>query len=84
MAEETKIGKITHYYTKLGVAITEISGPLKVGDQIHVKGHTSDFNQTVDSMEIEHKTVKEAKKSDVVGLKVSDHAREGDVVYKIA
>ncbi len=81
--EEKEIGKVTHFYTKLSVAIVKLKDKLKVGDKIHIKGHTSDFTQKVDSMEIEHKAIQEAKKGDVVGLKVKEHAREGDIVYLI-
>ena len=82
--EETKLGKVTHYFGHLSVAIIEITdGKLIAGDTIHVKGHTSDFEQKVESMEIEHKHVDEAKKGDAVGLKVKEHAREHDVVYKV-
>jgi len=88
MAEEKaeelgeEIGKITHYYSHLGVGIIELSGTLKVGDKIKVKGHTTDIEQIIDSMQIDHKDVAEAKKGDVVGIKVADHVRETDKVYK--
>lgn len=78
-----EIGKVAHYYTKIGVAVIELTDALKVGDTIHVKGATSDFTQTVDSMQIEHKNVEEAKKGQSIGLKVPEHAREGDTVYKV-
>lgn len=84
MAEEElgkEIGKVTHYYTKIGVAVIELTDTLKVGDTIRVKGATSDFTQTVDSMQIEHKNVKEAKKKQSIGLKVGEQARQGDTVY---
>lgn len=84
MAEEKKIGVVTHYFGKITVAIIKIEeDSLKVGDTIHFKGHTSDFTQKVESMELEHKAIQEAKVGDSAGLKVSEHAREGDVVYKI-
>jgi putative protease len=84
MAEEQEIGKVTHYFSKIGVAAIEITaGTLKVGDTIHIKGHTSDFTQKVSSMQIEHKQVAEAKKGDVIGVQVKEHARERDLVYKI-
>jgi putative protease len=81
--EEKEIGKVTHYFTKIGVAVIELSDTLKVGDTIHIKGATSDFNQKVESMQIEHENVESAKKGDAVGLKTSEHAREHDIVYKI-
>lgn len=84
MAEEKKVGVITHYFTKVGVGIINLTdGDLKVGDNIHVKGHTTDFNQTVESMQIEHQNVNEAKRGAQVGIKVKDHVREHDVVYKV-
>ena len=82
--EEGKlIGKITHYFGKIGVAVIELSDTLKVGDTIRIVGGTTDFTQTVDSMEIEHKKVEEAKKGDSIGLKVSQKVREGYKVYKL-
>lgn len=82
--KEEEIGKITHYYNKIGVGIIELTnGELKVGDTVHVKGHSEDFDQKIDSMEIEHKEVQEAKKGDVIGLKVDQKVHEGDVVYKV-
>jgi putative protease len=83
MAEE-EIGRVTHYFGKIGVAAIEItSGTLAVGDTIHIKGHTSDFTQTVKSMQIESQSVQEASSGQAVGVKVVDHAREHDVVYKV-
>jgi len=78
-----EIGKISHYYTKLCVGIIELTGTLKVGDKIRIKGATSDFKQTVDSLQIEHNKVEEAKKGQSIGLKVKEHVREHDVVYKL-
>lgn len=78
-----EIGKVTHYFTKLGVAVIELIGPLKVGDKIHIKGATSDFKQTVKSMQIEHESIEKAEAGQGIGMKVKDHAREGDIVYKI-
>lgn len=81
MAKEKEIGKITHFFSKIQVAIIELSASLKVGDKIKIKGHTTDFEETVDSIQIDHKPVEEAKKGDVVGIKVKEHVRETDVVY---
>ena len=82
--EEKLVGKVTHYFTNIGVAVVEITeGDLKVGDRIHIKGATSDFEQTVDSMQIEHENVEKAKKGQAIGLKVDQQAREGDQVFKI-
>lgn len=82
--EEGKlIGKIAHYFSKIEVAVIELSDALKVGDTIRIVGGATDFNQTVDSMEIEHEKVKEGKSGDSVGLKVGQKVREGYKVYKI-
>ncbi|MFH1921414.1 MAG: EF-Tu/IF-2/RF-3 family GTPase [Planctomycetota bacterium] len=84
MAEE-EIGKVTHYFGHINVAAIEItSGTLRVGDTIHIKGHTSDFTQTVDSIQIEKHSVEEAGVGEAVGIKVAEHAREHDVVFKVA
>ncbi len=81
---EVEIGKVTHYFGKIGVAAIEItSGELKVGDTIHIKGATSDFNQPVDSMQVEHESVETAKPGDSVGLKVKEHARVTDTVFLV-
>ena len=82
--EEGKlIGKVTHYFGNIGVAVIELTDKLKVGDTIRIVGGETDFNQTVDSMEIEHQKIKEAKKGDSVGLKVGQKVREDYKVYKI-
>jgi translation elongation factor EF-1alpha len=81
---EEDIGYITHYFSKIGVAVIEITaGSLKVGETIHIKGHTSDFTQPVESLQQEHQSIPEAKKGISVGLKVKDHVREGDRVFKV-
>jgi len=77
------IGKITHYFGNIGVAVIELSDKLKVGDTIRVVGGETDFNQAVDSMEVEHEKVQEAKKGNAVGLKVDQKVREGYKVYKV-
>lgn len=86
MAEEKKeelIGKITHYFGKIEVGIIELSKGLSAGDTIHIKGSTSDFEQPVDSIQIEHESIEKAKKGDVIGLKVKEKVREGDEVYRV-
>ncbi len=80
---EKEIGKITHYYGNLSVGIIELSDILKVGDTIHVKGHSEDFNQTVDSMQVEHASVSEAKAGDAVGIKVIQKVHPEDKVFKV-
>ncbi len=77
-----EIGKVTHYFTNIGVAVIELSGALKEGDKIQIKGATSDFKQKVASMQIEHEKLEKAKAGQSIGMKVKDHAREGDSVYK--
>lgn len=83
--KETRIGTVTHYYSHLhvaGVMITD--GELHTGDRIHISGRTSDFEQTVRSMEIEHEHVDTARPGDDIGLAVIDHARENDEVYLVS
>jgi len=82
--EEGKlIGKVTHYFSKIGVTVIELSDTLKVGETIRIVGGETDFNQVVESMEIEHQKVDTAKAGDSVGLKVTQKVREGYKVYKI-
>jgi putative protease len=82
--EEKLVGKITHYFTNIGVGVIEVTnGELKVGDKIHIKGNTTDFEQVVESLQIEHENVEKAKKGDAAGLKVEQQVREGDEVYKV-
>ena len=86
MVEEKKenlVGKITHYFGKIEVGIVELSKGLSVGDTIHIKGSTTDFEQTVDSMQIEHENIEKAKKGEVIALKVKDKVKEGDEVYRV-
>ncbi len=79
-----RIGVVTHYYGHLSVAIVKLeSGTLRVGDTIHIRGHTSDFSQRVESLQIGHAPVAEVGPQDDFGLKVIEHAREHDVVYKV-
>ncbi|HEX9913084.1 MAG TPA: EF-Tu/IF-2/RF-3 family GTPase [candidate division Zixibacteria bacterium] len=81
---EEEIGKIADYFAKISVAAIDITkGTLKVGDTIHIKGHTTDFEQTVDSIQIEHQSVPEAKPGDSIGIKVTDKVRDHDIVYKV-
>lgn len=82
--EEGKlIGKVTHYFGNIGVAVVELSDTLKAGETIRIVGGGTDFNQTVESMEVEHKKAEKAKKGDSVGLKVEQKVREGYKVYKV-
>lgn len=81
--QEKEIGKITHYYGHLSVGIIELSDSLKAGESIHIKGHTSDFTQSIDSMQIEHASIPEAKAGDVIGVKLAQKAHPHDKVYKV-
>ena len=82
--EEKKVGEIIKFFGKIGVAAIRLSeGSLKVGDTIHIVGHTTDVTQTIDSMQIENKNVQEAGPGADIGIKVKDRAREHDVVYKV-
>ncbi len=83
MAEQ-QVGRVTHYFGKISVAAVELTdGTLSVGDTIHIKGHTSDFTQKVESMQIEGQPVQHAEAGQTVGLKVVEHARKNDAVYKV-
>lgn len=84
MAEEEEIGRVMDYFAKIGVAGIDLTAALSVGDTIRIKGHTTDMELTVESMQIEHDQVEQAKKGDKIGLKVSDRVRAGDHVYKVA
>jgi translation elongation factor EF-1alpha len=78
-----KVGKVTHYYNKAGVAIVELSGALKVGDMLKFQGHGADFEQPADSIQVNHEQVQSASKGDVVGLKVVQDVKEGTEVEKV-
>ena len=80
---ERKIGTVTHYFGRIGAAAVALTEPLRIGDQIHVKGHTTDVTMTVDHMQIEHKDVSEAKPGDDVALHVAGKVREHDEVLKV-
>ncbi|UCC32022.1 MAG: hypothetical protein JSU86_07030 [Phycisphaerales bacterium] len=84
MAEEL-VGVVTHYFGKARVAAIKITdGQLDVGDTIHIVGHTSDFTQKIDSMEIERAPIQSAKVGDEIGVQVAEHAREHDEVYRVS
>jgi len=84
MSEEevVEVGHITHFFSKISVAIVELTAPLTVGDRILVKGPTTDFEQVVDSMQIEHQNVQRAESGQSIGLKTAQHVKEKDLVYK--
>jgi putative protease len=80
--EVVEVGRITHFFSKISVAIVDLTSPLAVGDRILVKGPVTDFEQVVDSMQIEHQNVPKAESGQSIGLKTVQHVREKDVVYK--
>jgi len=81
--EKKLIGKITHFYSKISVAVVELKDKLSVGDKVSIEGPNTNFTQTIDSMQIEHKNIKQAKKGDSIGMKVDQKVREGDEIYKL-
>jgi putative protease len=81
---EMRVGVVTHYFGHLSVAAVRLERMLRVGDTVRILGHTSDFRQRVDSMQVEHQPVSEAMGGQEIGLRVIEHAREHDVVYKVA
>jgi putative protease len=81
---EEEIGRITHYFSKINVGVLEITkGSVHIGDTIHIKGHTTDYYQKIQSMQVEHAPVELAEEGMEVGLKVEASVREGDVVFKV-
>lgn len=80
---ETAVGSVTHWFGKIDVAGIELTGALKVGDTIHIKGHTTDAEMVVKSMQTEHQAVEAAGAGDDVGIKLTERARVGDPVYRL-
>jgi translation elongation factor EF-1alpha len=81
---ELEIGVVTHYFGHIGVAAIKLTaGGLNAGDTIRVKGHTTDFTTVIESMQVEHASLAAAQKGDAIGIKVPDHAREHDKVYRV-
>ncbi len=80
---EDIIGKVSDFFAHPVVAGIELTAALKVGDKIHIKGHTTDLEMNVDSMQIDNVQVQEAKAGDSIGIKVSERVRNGDTVYKV-
>ena len=80
---EHLVGTVSHYWGELAVAGIELTSALKVGDTIHIHGHTSDFIQTVDSIQVEHETVESAASGDSIGIKVTERARVHDQVLVV-
>ncbi len=83
MSEEKLIGKITHYFPKVGAAVVKLDDTLKIGDRIKLKHGDDEFEQEVTSMQVDHQAIESAEKGDEVGLKVDKKAKEGWEVYKI-
>ncbi len=82
--EEVEVGRITHYFPKIQVGVVRVSGRgFKVGDVVHIKGHSTDFYQKIESIQIEHRPVEEARSGEEVAFKVDIPVREHDVVFKV-
>ncbi len=83
--EEEKVGRVQKFFAKPSVAALEVTaGVLRIGDRLRFKGHTTDFEETITSMQIEMESIEEAKPGDLIGIKVKDRVRENDTVYKVA
>ena len=80
--DKVRVGKVSHFYPKIGVAVVEVEAPLKVGDHITIEGANTNFSQTVGSMQIDRTPIKEAKKGHSIGMKVDNEVNEHDIVYK--
>ena len=80
---DVEIGKVTHYFDHLNVAVLALTSPLNVGETIHIHGHSTDFKQTVTSVQIEHQSVQSAKQGDDVALKVEHIVHPHDKVFKV-
>jgi hypothetical protein len=81
---EEEIGRITHFFSKINVGVIELTrGSLKVGEAIHIKGHTTDFIQKIESLQVEHKPVEALKKGESAGFKAESPVREHDLVFKV-
>ena len=82
--KEEKVGKVQKFFAKPRVAAIEvIAGVLKIGDKLHFKGHTTDFEDTITSMQVDNEPIEEAKQGDLIGIRVKERVRENDIVYKI-
>ncbi|MEI7690734.1 MAG: translation elongation factor-like protein [bacterium] len=81
--KEKKIGEVTHFFDHISVGIVKASSPIKVGDKVHFKGHTTDFEQEITEMQFDHKSIDSAKKGQEFGLKVKEQVREGDDVLGV-
>jgi translation initiation factor IF-2 len=83
--EEEKVGRVEKFFAKPSVAAIEITaGVLRIGDKLHFKGHTTDFEETITSMQVENQPVEEAKPGDLIGIQVKERVRENDTVLRVA
>jgi translation elongation factor EF-1alpha len=82
MEELQEVGKVAHFFSKINVAVIDVTDTISVGDKIFIKGPTTDIEQTINSMEIEHAKVKQAEAGQSIGMKVAGRVRENDTVYK--
>lgn len=80
---EKEVGRITHFYDKISVGVVKLNSKIKIGDQIQIKGTNTDFKQPVESMQIEHKNIQEAKAGDEIGMKFENPVKEHDTVFLI-
>lgn len=83
MAKEKLVAEVTHYFDHLGVAVIKLTAGLKTGDDIHIKGHTTDFTQKVKELQVDHEKVDKLSKGSEAGIKVDELVREGDKVYLV-
>lgn len=81
--EEKEIGKVSHYYDKIGVMVVKLTDKVSVGDKVKVKRGDEEFEETIESMQIEHENIDKAKKGDEIAIKVSGEAKEGAAVYRV-
>ena len=80
---DKQIGKVTHYFNKIGVCVIELSDSLSKGDRIRIKGANTDFSQTVDSMQIDKAEIEQAESGAEIGMKTAEQVRPGDIVFKV-
>lgn len=83
MAEGELLGKVVHYFDRIGVAVIALQAPLRVGDQVHFLGRSTDFDQTIDSLQVEHQPVTEGAAGSEVAARVRQRVRSGDSVYRL-
>jgi len=83
LPSKTEVGKVSHYFTNIGVAVVDLKTELKVGDKVSIEGQTTNFIQTVISMQVNRKPVPKARKGESIGLKILYRARPGDIVYRL-